>query len=75
MDIHLPGITGLEATKIIKANPDTASIPVLAVTARAMHGEKENFIKAGCDDYIAKPYAPDELIKTVRTWLTSRETD
>ncbi len=55
MDIHLPGMTGYEAVRRLKANPATASIPVVAITAQAMRGEEEKARAAGCDAYLTKP--------------------
>ena len=55
MDIQLPGIDGLEATKILKADPSTAAIPVIAVTSYAMAGDRDKALAAGCDGYVTKP--------------------
>ena len=55
MDIQLPGIDGLDATKIIKNEPILKHIPVVALTSYAMQGDEEKAISAGCDGYIAKP--------------------
>ena len=55
MDIQLPGIDGLEATKILKADPATANIPVIAVTSYAMAGDRDKAFAAGCDGYVTKP--------------------
>ena len=55
MDIQLPGMDGLEATKKIKAEPETADIPVLAVTSYAMKGDREKALAAGCAGYVTKP--------------------
>ncbi len=51
----MPGMDGLTATKVLKSNPETATIPVVALTARAMAGEMEAILAAGCDGYISKP--------------------
>jgi two-component system, cell cycle response regulator DivK len=55
MDIQLPGMDGLQATVILKADPATRDIPVIALTALAMKGDEERIRAAGCDGYIAKP--------------------
>ena len=55
IDIQLPGIDGFEATKILKAAPDTAHIPIVALTSYAMDGDRKKAKEAGCDGYIAKP--------------------
>ena len=61
MDISLPKMDGLEASALIRKNPKTKSIPILAATARALPGDKEQCLQAGCDDYIAKPFTHREL--------------
>ncbi|WP_421875082.1 response regulator [Pacificispira sp.] len=55
MDIQLPGMSGEECTRTIKADPDLSEIPVIAVTAFAMAGDEARFLDAGCDDYMSKP--------------------
>ena len=66
MDIRLPDIDGVEALSRLRADERTASIPVLAVTAQAMHGDRERFLDAGFDDYIAKPVDVRRLLDAVR---------
>jgi len=68
MDVNLPDINGLEATTRLKASP-SASIPIIALTANAMHGDRENCIAAGCDGYLAKPVMKNELLNTVALFL------
>jgi two-component system, cell cycle response regulator DivK len=65
MDIQLPGMDGLEATALLKADPSTAMIPVIALTALAMKGDEERIRAAGCDGYIAKPMRYAEFLTTV----------
>jgi two-component system cell cycle response regulator DivK len=66
MDIQLPDIDGLEALGRLRADERTASIPVLALTAQAMHGDRERFLAAGFDGYISKPVDIVGLIATVK---------
>ncbi|HEX9445399.1 MAG TPA: response regulator [Candidatus Binatia bacterium] len=61
MDISLPRMDGLEATALIRKNPKTESIPILAATARALPGDREKCLQGGCNDYIAKPFTHREL--------------
>ncbi len=69
MDIQLPGVSGLEITRQIKADEDIKSIPVIAVTAFAMKGDEDRIREGGCEAYIAKPIRIDELISTVRRFV------
>jgi two-component system cell cycle response regulator DivK len=65
MDIRLPDMTGVEALGRLRSNERTARIPVLALTAQAMKGDRERFIEAGFDGYLSKPVDIDELLTTV----------
>jgi len=65
MDISVPELDGWEATAILKADPVTKHIPVIAVTAHALPGDEERSLEAGCDGYLAKPIAPAKLLAEV----------
>lgn len=69
MDIQLPGMDGLTATGLLKADPATESIPVIAVTAMAMRGDRAKSLDAGCDGYIAKPLRYQDLYDAVNQLL------
>ena len=66
MDVQLPGIDGVEALERLRRNERTSSIPVLALTAQAMSGDRERFLEAGFDGYLSKPVDIAELIGTVQ---------
>ena len=66
MDIHLPGVDGLSVVRELKGDERTSGIPILAMTAHAMRGDKDRFLQAGCDGYISKPI-------DVKTFLSSIE--
>jgi len=66
MDIHLPDLDGVQALGRLRADERTASIPVLAVTALAMQGDRERFLAAGFDGYVSKPVNVAELLEAVR---------
>ncbi len=72
MDIQLPGIDGYEATRRIKAEPELAGITIIAVTSYALSGDRQKALAAGCDDYVAKPYSPRELLATIERHLNSQ---
>jgi len=65
LDIGLPGMDGLEVIERIKADKELCDIPVIALTASAMRGDRERFLAAGCDDYMSKPIQAIELINMV----------
>jgi len=69
MDLSLPVLDGWEATRRIKADPATARIPVIALTAHAMSGEEDKARAAGCDDFLTKPIDEDLLFAKLRRWL------
>jgi len=69
MDINLPGMDGLAATRMIKGNALTAAIPIIALTALAMVGDQEKMLAAGCDDYLAKPALIKPLGAKLGEWL------
>ncbi|OGA96361.1 MAG: response regulator receiver protein [Burkholderiales bacterium RIFCSPHIGHO2_12_FULL_61_11] len=70
MDIQLPGMDGLAATALLKQDPATAAIPVIALTAMAMKADKEKSQIAGCDAYIAKPLRCQELYAAIDSLLS-----
>lgn len=72
MDIQLPGMDGLEATALLKADEATRTIPVIALTALAMKGDEERIRAAGCDGYIAKPLAYREFLTIIAAQLVRR---
>jgi len=69
MDIQMPDIDGIQVTRILKQEQETAAIPIIALTAMAMKGDREKIINAGCDAYLQKPIRFDALIDTVKQWL------
>ncbi len=69
MDINLPDIDGMEATQRLKQNATLAHIPVIALTANAMPGDRERFLEAGCDGYLSKPITRSELISLVEQFI------
>ena len=69
MDIALPRMDGFSVIKKIRNNKQVADIPVIALTSYAMKGDRERIIKAGCNDYMAKPINIDELLEKVEKYL------
>ena len=75
MDMSLPVLDGYEATRLLKNDPGTASIPVVALTAHAMTGDRERSLAAGCDEYDTKPVELPRLVGKIRALLPGgRET-
>jgi two-component system, cell cycle response regulator DivK len=69
MDLSLPEVDGWEATRRLKAWPETAAIPVIALTAHAMQGDEERARACGCDGYLTKPIDEDRLFETLARFL------
>ena len=74
LDMALPGMDGYTVVRKIRADREISRIPVIALTARAMKGEREESIDAGCDDYIAKPFDPEEALEKIEKWLKKQAT-
>ncbi len=72
MDIQLPGINGIEALRQLRANPETATIPTVAVTASVMQHDRKHITEAGFDGYLGKPINLKEFLETVRSLLDRR---
>jgi two-component system cell cycle response regulator DivK len=73
MDVSIPVIDGLEATRQLKADPSTKHIPIIALTAHALASDQQKAIEAGCDSYIAKPAEPRAVVEAVEKFLGKPE--
>lgn len=69
MDVQLPKMSGLDATKALRSDPRTKDIPIIVITSFALSGDREKAADAGADSYLAKPYSPRELLALVRQYL------
>ena len=69
MDIQLPKISGIEATRKLRAEPATAATPIIAITSFALSGDDQKAKEAGATAYLAKPYSPRDLLKLIRQLL------
>ena len=69
MDLNMPVLDGWEATRQLKGAPETQAIPVIALSAHAMSGDRERALEAGCDEYDTKPVRMDSLMAKIRTLL------
>ena len=69
MDVQLPKISGIEATRTLRAEPATAKTPIIAITSFALAGDEQKAIEAGATAYMAKPYSPLDLLQLIRRLL------
>jgi CheY-like chemotaxis protein len=72
MDLNLPGVDGWEATRRLKADPATRDIPIIALTAHAMAGDREKALASGCDEFDTKPIEFDRLLAKIEQALAAR---
>ena len=72
MDLQMPVMDGFEATRRIRALPSFAALPILAMTANAMEGDRERSLAAGMNDHVTKPIDPDALFEALLRWLPGR---
>ena len=73
MDISIPIIDGWEATQVLKHDPDTRHIPIIALTAHALASDREKAMEVGCDSYLAKPCEPKAVVSEVQRFLGKRD--
>jgi hypothetical protein len=69
MDVMMPEMDGYEAMERIRERPDWRDLPIVALTAKAMQGDREKCISSGASDYVTKPVDPDHLLSVLRAWL------
>ena len=74
MDIQMPGMDGMTAGSILKGDPVTANLKIIALTSFAMQGDREKFLEAGFDGYLSKPISTRELPDQVKQWLANEKT-
>ncbi len=72
MDISMPVMDGLEATRILKSDPQTKNIPIIALTSHAMKGDEEKALKAGCIGYLPKPINTRTFPETIKSYLRKK---
>ena len=66
MDVQLPKVSGIEATRMLRGEPGTANTPIIAITSFALAGDEEKALAAGATAYMAKPYSPRDLLELIR---------
>lgn len=71
MDVHMLVMDGLQATRIIRANPMTSQLPIIAMTGNTLHEERALCIEAGMNDFLSKPVVPSQLYATLARWLAA----
>jgi CheY-like chemotaxis protein len=69
MDLMMPGVDGFDTIRTIRSMPGLRSLPIVAVTAKAMKGDRERTIEAGAWDYLSKPVDPERMLRVLRAWL------
>ena len=72
MDVQMPVMDGLETTRLIRSDPRWRTLPIVAMTAHAMNGDKEKCLEAGMNDYVSKPVSPDHLLRVVDGYLLQK---
>jgi two-component system cell cycle response regulator DivK len=75
MDLHMPVLDGWDATRRLKGLPETRAIPIIALTADAMAGDREKALEAGCDDYDTKPVHLPRLLEKIKQLLRKKEAE
>ena len=72
LDVMMPGLSGVDVTRELRADARTASVPIILLTARAQESDVENGFATGADDYVVKPFSPRELVSRVQAVLARR---
>lgn len=75
LDMRMPGIDGLTVVRELRRDPQLSSVPVIAVSADVGDDERAQAIAAGCDEFVGKPYRPEQLRAAIRRWLADKPTE